>query len=419
MNPKTLEIIRQFAEEGAFVWTQRAHAVQAPHFLLTDLARFDSRVESYVDGLRVYGDPAWELCKLALEEEEVGGIFTAAVLAFESGNPDRIGAVVKAGSATARRARGLISALGWLSYERAGPHIHKLLAAESTVLRRIGLAGATAHRRQVGRMVLESLAAPDPSLNARALRAMGELGQVQHAGELRKYLAAKDLACQFWAAWSATMLTKDPAARKALLTIGRKPGRFTRRAVQVLMGVLEFQMAGMFHLELTLDPKLARDAIFAAGILGDVGTIPWLIKQMQVPPVARLAGEAFTNITGANLSVEKLEGQQPEGFEAGPTENPEDENVAMDPDGNLSWPNPEAIQKWWNAHQGNFAKGQRYMLGKPITPEWLQEILRKGYQRQRANAALELAIRQPGRGLFEVRAPGFRQQKILADVAHQ
>jgi hypothetical protein len=35
------------------------------------------------------------------------------------------------------------------------------------------------------------------------------------------------------------------------------------------------------------------------------------------------------------------------------------------------------------------------------------------FQRQRAAAALELAILQPGQPLFEVRAPGFRQQQIL------
>jgi len=35
------------------------------------------------------------------------------------------------------------------------------------------------------------------------------------------------------------------------------------------------------------------------------------------------------------------------------------------------------------------------------------------FQRQRAAAVLEMAILQPGQPLFEVRAPGFRQQQIL------
>src|ERR1700756_4924689 len=125
MSPRILEIITQFAEEAAFVWTQRARAVYAPHCLLTDLAGFDSRIEAHLDGLRVYGEPGWELCRQALEDGGPGEVFTAAVLAFESGKGDRIEAVVKAGSATPRRSRGLISALGWLSYERAGPHIQK------------------------------------------------------------------------------------------------------------------------------------------------------------------------------------------------------------------------------------------------------------------------------------------------------
>jgi uncharacterized protein (TIGR02270 family) len=118
-------------------------------------------------------------------------------------------------------------------------------------------------------------------------------------------------------------------------------------------------------------------------------------------------------ITGVDLAYEDLEGEWPEGFEAGPTENPEDENVTMDPDEDLPWPEPELVQKWWANHQSNFQSGARYLVGKPISPEWLQQVLRNGLQRQRAAAALELAMRQPGQPLFEVRAPGFRQKEML------
>lgn len=42
-----------------------------------------------------------------------------------------------------------------------------------------------------------------------------------------------------------------------------------------------------------------------------------------------------------------------------------------------------------------------------------QHVLRHGYQRQRAAAAIELAMMKPGQPLFEVRAPGFCQQKAF------
>ena len=57
--------------------------------------------------------------------------------------------------------------------------------------------------------------------------------------------------------------------------------------------------------------------------------------------------------------------------------------------------------------------GTRYLCGKPISEQQCQQVLRQSYQRQRAAAAIELAMMRPGQPLFEVRAPGFRQQKLL------
>jgi len=85
----------------------------------------------------------------------------------------------------------------------------------------------------------------------------------------------------------------------------------------------------------------------------------------------------------------------------------------MDPDDNLPWPELALVQKWWDKNRGQFQNGTRYLLGKPMTVEWLKTVLRDGRQRQRAAAALELAIRQPGQPLFNTAAPGFRQQQIL------
>src|SRR6266568_4893926 len=85
----------------------------------------------------------------------------------------------------------------------------------------------------------------------------------------------------------------------------------------------------------------------------------------------------------------------------------------MDPDDNLPWPEPALVQKWWDKNRGQFQNGTRYLLGKPMTIEWLKTVLRDGRQRQRAAAALELAIRQPGTPLFNVKAPGFRQIQLL------
>ena len=119
-------------------------------------------------------------------------------------------------------------------------------------------------------------------------------------------------------------------------------------------------------------------------------------------------------ITGADLKYLDLDRPKPESFEVGPTDNPEDADVAMDEDEDLPWPAPDRVRKWWDKHEQNFHPGNRYLRGKPIERANLIDALKNGYQRQRAAAALELALLEPSEPMFEVRAPGRRQQEALA-----
>ncbi len=108
-----------------------------------------------------------------------------------------------------------------------------------------------------------------------------------------------------------------------------------------------------------------RIAVKGAGVIGDPVSIPWLIQMMEVPEFARIAGESFTMITGVDIAYEDLEGEWPEGFEAGPTESPEDEDVEMDPDEDLPWPETQLIKDCWNKNKSQFKNGVRHLLGKP------------------------------------------------------
>ena len=126
-----------------------------------------------------------------------------------------------------------------------------------------------------------------------------------------------------------------------------------------------------------------------------------------------LANPLSPLITGLDWAYEDLDGEWPEEDKSGPTEDPEDANVEMDPDEDLPWPNVELIQQWWDNHKHDFQNGTRCLFGSPMSIESLHRVLRTGFQRQRIATALELALHQPGTPLFETRAPGFRQQELL------
>ena len=97
-----------------------------------------------------------------------------------------------------------------------------------------------------------------------------------------------------------------------------------------------------------------REAIIGAGISGDPSYMPWLIKQMEVPKLAKIAGESFSFISGVDIAYEDLEGELPKNFATGPTENPEDEEVAMDTDGDLPCPDQSADRSLVETTSGNF-----------------------------------------------------------------
>lgn len=433
------EVISQHAEEAAFQWLLRDAAVGEPHYDLKDIAELDDKVEAHLDGLRIAGNEGWELCKQELGWKEAGEAFAAGVIAFESGDKERIETVLEAAEQAeeARElARGLTSALGWIPYEQAKRHIEDLLQAESPYRRLVGIGAIAVHRRTPGTPAPGSPNTPDSSgstkhpgslgqalanamrdddlqLRARALQAAGELGLQGLLHHVRPHLRADDEACRFWAAWSAALLGEVGSALPVLRQITEANAPYAQRAAAMALRLMQPEAARQWYPELGRRDETKRLAVIGAGVVGDPACMGWLFEMMQIPQLARVAGEAFSMITGIDLAYDDLETDEPEGFEAGPTEDPDDEDVTMDADEDLPWPDPSLIKDRWAKEQARFQAGTRCLMGKPITPTALQDVLRKGMQRQRIAAAIELALRQPGHALFEVRARGDWQLRAL------
>src|SRR5262249_12955349 len=162
---------------------------------------------------------------------------------------------------------------------------------------RVGIAASAIHRRNPGPALVEALAATDPSLKARAFRAAGELGLVDLHIKLRAGLKAKDPTCRFWAAWSIALLNGHQDALAGLQSIAEAGGPFSTRAVTMALRRLPPRDARIWIKRLILELAQLRVGAIGAGALGDPEIIPWLIDQMKVPKLARVAGESFSLIT--------------------------------------------------------------------------------------------------------------------------
>ena len=418
------EIVEQHCENAASLWLIRDNAVAVSSFRLADLVRLDERVEANLDGLRIAEMNGWTASSDELDDGGAGDFFVAGVLAVESNDPDRFGKIIELAYARAAKVasepyhpaddpwRGLVSALAWAERAHAEAAIDRLLDTPRPRTRWLGVAACGA-RRLVRQPNLEAaLDDPEPLVRARAARTMGELGGAAPRAKLNALLTDPDEDCRFWAAWSASRLGTTEGVH-ALAEFARSPGPRCDGALDVLLRCLPMDRAHAFLQQLARDPTLHRTVIRSAGAIGDGNYIPWLVRQTSEPSVARIAGNAFATITGADLVQNDLDRKPPADFDSRPEDDPEDGNIALDDDEGLAWPDPEQLGRWWEGNQHRFSAGTAYFRGSlKASTNWV-EALSEAPQRQRWTAALELALRRPANTMFEVRARGDVQQRFL------
>ncbi|MFG8478164.1 TIGR02270 family protein [Pseudomonas aeruginosa] len=405
-------IVDQHAEEAAFLALLRDYAVRAPHYDLEELAGLDQRIEAHLDGLAIAGQAGHDALLEQLDAHAQGEAFALAVLAMQAGDDALIGRMRACLAASPEARRGFAAALGWLDWDQARPWVERLLASPEPLFRAIGLAACGMHRHDPGPALLSALGHADPAVLARAARTAGELRRRDLMANIRAYRAHDDPSLRFWANW-ATAQMGDEEALGPLRAFAGQPGPFQLPATMVLLAwqPRDTSMAWIRQLMQAADTR--RIGIQATGLFGDPVAVPWLIQQMHDESLARVAGEAFSLITGADLALLDLELEALPDYDPGPNDDPDDEDVALDDDENLTWPDAARVTAWWRDHGARFVAGRAYLLGEPLGEAHCRQVLRDGQQRQRMAAACLLARFVPNLPLFPTGAPVRRQLDLF------
>lgn len=402
------EVIEVHCEEAGFLWRQRESILNDPAFAIGDLLERDRRLEGNLDGLSISGRTGWEICAEAVNPWRSETVFPAAVLAFTDGGDDRIDKVVALAGNSDKNMRPVISSFGWIDQGQALTLIKTFQSSQSPLHQRIALGASAILRVDPGPKLIEAFRSEDALVRARAFRMAGELGRRDCVRQLQDALNDTDESCRFWSVWSLALLGEKRSIPE-LQAFADSRTQFTERAIDMLARCMNPASVLSWHKEISGAEKKSRLAIKVAGALGDPVLMPWIIERMREPASARAAGEAFASVTGVSIEESGLKGARPEGFQSGPTDDPADENVAMDEDEFLPWPDHDRVKAWWERNRGNFKDGVRYLMGLPVEAASLKNILMAADQRVRAAAALESSLLTPGRPLLNVCAPAWRQ----------
>jgi uncharacterized protein (TIGR02270 family) len=410
-------VVQQHVDDAAILYSTRSALLGSPHTKLHHLRRFDDRLAAHLEGLAIAGEQAKPMCQAALEQGAAGPAFVAAIRALENQDTQWLKQLMALADAVPACRAGLTSAFGWSEPTRLQGVVAELLDAGTGAERAIGIAACAMHRIDPNLGPARRLEDADPLARARAYRAAGELGKREFLSRLAAATHDEDPACQQWAAWAAVLLGDRQEGLERLSVAARQEGPFRSRAFQLSLLAMTAPRAHEHLRALAQDAAQIRWLVRGAGLVGDPTYLPWLMKHMSDVKLARLAAESFSLITGADLSLLDLERKPPAGIDAGPNDDPNDANVALDEDDGLPWPDAERVEHWWSQNSSRFVAGQRYFVGAPVTREHCIEVLRTGYQRQRILAAHHLCLLEPGSVLFEWRAPAWRQTQALSALA--
>lgn len=407
------QVIQQHLEDAITLRGTRSVLVRAPHVRLRLLLRLDDRVAAHLDGLAVAADAARRMCADALSALSRGSAFTATVRAIESADASQLDAMLALAEASPQARAGVLSAFGWVPPQALRGLTKPLLDSEHQVRRDIGLCVCALHGVNPGPVLEQALVS---QANPHALVVAGRLGLASLLPHCLAALPAADPGARFAAARAGLLLGDRETCLLALVSLASETGPCQSAALLLALKVLTADRAHALLKPLAQEPALSRLLIRATGVAGDPHYIPWLIKQMSDPKLTRLAGEAFSLITGLDLAFVDLDCKPPEKPESGPNDDPADTDVAMDEDESLPWPDPGKISAWWSAHGARFKPGTRYFMGEAPSIAHCRSVLRGGFQRQRIAAAEYLCLLTPGTPLFNTAAPAWRQERLLAQM---
>lgn len=410
-------VVSQHISDAIILRSTRTHLVFAPHIQLLHLGRADERLAAHLDGVAVAGAFGTQMARAELVSADRGEVFLAVIRALEERSTEHLQNLIALAAASPDAFAGLASAFGWVSAPVLQGIVRELLSDPEPFCQRIGIAACNLHRVDPGALLAQALVSPDASLRACALRCAGEVGRRDLLPLCIQSLNDDDTECQFRAAQASVLLGDHGNGLAMLGRIALRPGMFRVQALTLALFGMDAAAAGQLIEHIAGQREDVRLLMRAVGFAGDVSRIPWLIGLMADDKLARLAGESFSLITGTDLAWLELERSAPENLDAGPNDNPDDEDVAMDEDDGLPWPDQAKVHAWWETHSQRFQPGVRYFMGAQPSSAHCLQVLRDGYQRQRFAAAQYLCLLRPGTPLFNCAAPAWRQQRLLAEMS--
>jgi uncharacterized protein (TIGR02270 family) len=414
MVPVMMDIVEEHLDEATWLWAQWERALVAPDHDLSDTAALEKRLLAHVDGLIEGGVPVIEaVLNPALDSDEPTRVSAAALALLGAAPPSAEMVRRMLHNPNSVQGSAMQRALEVCEHEGLGKVLVPLLlrvedpGLQATILK------VLVFRDDAPTTVLTDLLARDePQVQMTALRGLRPLPQTAPQILLSQSLSSTHPGIQAAAIEAGlTMGAREAwkACRQAVST-NNTPSR--ELLVLWAMGGDEEDVGVL--VEMLRVPELRANALWALGFSGWLTAAEACLLWLGDAKVSKLAGEAFSAITGLHLEGKYRLPPETSPEEPIPLEQEDlDADLSSRPEDDLPTPHPEAVASWWHEERKRFTRGMRYLMGHPFQGEVLCAAFERGPMRRRHVWAQELAIRSQGACRIPTRAFTHRQLAAL------
>jgi len=405
------DIVEEHLDEAAFLRGQWEEALRSPDYTLAEIAEGpEERLLAHLDGLVLGGARvARKLLLPAMVGDEPGPAFAAAFALLASEDGDFTGEVLAALAKAEPEPRLAIRrALALVPRPDLGQRLVALLPKAAPGLG-ADLLEVLGYLRVDPGVRLESLAA-NPETEALAIRLGGVFPDRLDPTALARGLGSGAAEVRAAAMETGLVAGVRGAFAAAEAEVAGRGAAFGTAAL--LLGLSGDEKSVAALVPALREETLARQAAFALGFTGRVPAADALLEAMKDEKVGPVAAEGFAAIAG--LAVEKHFAREPAGWN--PDEDEAEEEEPYGPEADLAKPVPETIARWWGEARPKLDPAQRWLRGRPWSPEALLAELDEGPARRRAGLALDLAVRTRGRAQLAWDALSVRQRREMAEA---
>jgi hypothetical protein len=283
-------LVRQHAEDAAFLFEQRGRAFHDHSWNDVHLGRCDQRLAANIAGLIAAGDLGLELAQDYAQT--VGGAGEAFAFAATAFAQDRsIDQALALGLESAKGRHGLSGALAWSDATIIGPQVRGWLASDQAALRHLALAALSHHRRDPGDALAGLLSDPSPEVRSRAARLAFEIGRADLVGPLQDL--ARGGGIDPWPALALARFGKGTAGLFDYASDATRP----KAGLALDFALLAAPDRGRDQLAALMKRPATRAlAMSRAGVTADQSIAGWLLTCMRDEADAEAAVFAFLDL---------------------------------------------------------------------------------------------------------------------------